>query len=129
MQPGHPGRHDPRVMTGGLKNGKLTKRRKTYKYESRDEALAAHKKKRNRARKERRCRAKKHELAASGTKTPHKTIRGGSQKKKRRVRWKWAKSIRRTKQRRQWRRAENSRIWQALRATWQKRESAENSAT
>ena len=55
-------------------------------------------------------------------------MRGGGQKKKRRVHRKWAKSIRRTKQRRQWRRAENSRIWQALRATWQKRESAENSA-
>ena len=35
----------------------------------------------------------------------------------------------RTKQRRQQRRAENSRIWQALHATWQKRESAENSTT
>ena len=55
-------------------------------------------------------------------------MRGGGQKKKRRVGRKWAKSIWHTKQRRQWRRAENSCIWQALRATWQKQEFAENSA-
>ena len=71
----------------------------------------------------------KHELAASGDETPQKSMRGGRQKKKRRVRRKWAKSIWRTKQRRQRRWAENSHIWQALRATWQKRESAEISAT
>ena len=115
-------------MTGGLNEGQPMKRRKEYKYASKEEALAARKKRRNRARKERRHRARKHELAASEEKTPQKAMRGGSQKKKRRVRRKWAKSIRRTKQRRQRRRAENSRIWQALRATWQKRESAENSA-
>ena len=105
------------------------KRGKIYKFVSKEEALAARRERRNRARKERRHCAKKHELAASEEKTPQKTMRGGSQKKKRRVCRKWAKSIQRTKQRRQRRRAENSRIWQALRATWQKRESAENSTT
>ena len=105
------------------------KRRKDYKYESKEEALGAHRQRRNRARKETCHRAMKHELAAFGKKTPQKAMRGGLQKKERRIRRKWAKSIRRTKQRRQWRRAENSQIWQALRATWQKREFAENSAT
>ena len=56
-------------------------------------------------------------------------MRDGKKEKKTRVRRKWGKSIQRAKQRRQRRRAENSRIWQALRATWQKRESAENSST
>ena len=105
------------------------KRRNDYKYETREEALVARRKRRNRAWKERRHRAREHELAASGEKTPQKAVRGGGQKKKRRVRQKWAKSIRRTKQRRRWCRVENSCIWQALRATWQKRESVENSAT
>ena len=128
MQLGHPGRHDPRVMTGGVSEGKLTKRRKSYKYESKEEALEARRKRRNRAQKERRHRARKHELATSGEKTPHRVMRGGGQKKKRRVRQKRTKSIQHTKQRRQWRWAENSRIWQALHATWQKREFAKNSA-
>ena len=83
MQSGHPGRHDPRVMTGGVNDGQPMKRRKVYKYESKEEALAARKKRRNRARKERRHRARKHELAASEEKTPQKAMRGGRQKKKR----------------------------------------------
>ena len=69
------------------------KRRKVYKYESKEEALAARRKRRNRARKERRHRARKQELTVSEEKTPQKTMRGGRQKKKRRVRRKWAKSI------------------------------------
>ena len=48
-----------------------------------EEALAVHKKRRNQARKERRHRVRNHELAAFGEKTPHKTMRGGGQKKKR----------------------------------------------
>ena len=87
-------------MTGGLNEGQPMKRGKIYKFKSKEEALAARKKRRNRARKERRHRARKHELAASEEKTPQKAMCGGSQKKKRRVRRKWAKSIRRTKQRR-----------------------------
>ena len=52
-QSGHPGRHDPRVMTRGLSEGQPMKRRKEYKFKSKEEALAARKKRRNRARKER----------------------------------------------------------------------------
>ena len=59
-------------MTSGVGEENPMKRRKSYKYESRDEALVARKKKRNRVRKERCRRARMHELAASGTKTPHK---------------------------------------------------------
>ena len=59
------------------------KRRKEYKYKSKEEALAARRKRKNRARKERRHRARKHELATSGEKTPQKAMRRGRQKKKR----------------------------------------------
>ena len=125
MQPGHPGHHDPRVMKGGVVDGKTMKRRKLYKYETRDKALATRRKKRNRVQKEMRSCARMHELAACGAKTHHKAMRGDGEKKKRRLHQKWAKSIRRTKQRRERCWAENSRIWQALHATWQKRKSTE----
>ena len=67
---------------------------------------------------ERRHHVRMHKLAASTTKTPHKTIHGGNQRKKRWVHQKWAKSTQRTKQRRQRHWVEKSQIWQALCATW-----------
>ena len=116
-------------MTGGVRDRNPTKRIKLYKYASKEEALTARRKRRNRARRERRRHARMQELAASRDDQCHKATRGGKKEKNTRVRRKWGKSIRRAKQRRQRRRAENSRIWQALRATWQKRDSAENSST
>ena len=107
---GHLGHHDPWVMTGGSRGANPTKRRKYYKYETKEETLAACRRNRNRAQKGRHRCAKMHELAASREKTPHKAMFVGGQKKKRRVCWKWARSIQHTKQRRKWRRAENSQI-------------------
>ena len=117
-------------MTSGLSKGHPMKRRKDYKYESKEEALEARRKRRNRVRKERRHRARKHELTTSGEKTPQKTMRGGRQKKKETSTSEMAQSLSgRMKQRRHRCQAENSWIWQVLRATWQEQESAENSAT
>ena len=45
MQLGHPGHHDPQVMIGEERERNSTQRRKFYKYASKEQALAACKKK------------------------------------------------------------------------------------
>ena len=58
-----PGRHDPRVGKGGFSVQDPTKNSK-YKYETKEIALVAAKKRKNRARKDRRHRAKQCLMAA-----------------------------------------------------------------
>ena len=91
--------------------------------------MAARKKRRNRARAERRRRARVHLMAAGKVIEAQRTIqRGTSTPMKRNVRRRFAKSVRRTKQKRKRRQAVNRRIWQELRATTQKWEDPETPA-
>ena len=92
MQPGHSERHDPRVMTGGVKDGIPTKRRKIYKYTTRDEALAGHKKKRKTEFK--RKGATVQECMSWLPMEKDNAMRGGGKKKKRWVHQEWGKSLR-----------------------------------
>ena len=125
-----PGRHDLRTA-GGYYGGTPTKiqRNKKWKYQDRETALAAKKQRRNRARAERRRRARVHLMAAGQViEAQHKIQRGASTPTKKTVRRRFAKSVRRTKQKRRRRQAVNRRIWQELRATTQKWEDPETPA-
>ena len=81
------GRHDPRARKGGVSDGKPTKRKRIYKYVSKDEATDAMKKKRNRARAERRRRARKCLMAAEEKAHSKMQQRGGANK--------WKKAVKR----------------------------------
>ena len=88
--------------------------------------MAARKKRRNRARAERRRRARMHLMAAGRViEAQRKIQRGTSTPKRANGRRRFAKSVRRAKQRRRRRQAVNRRIWQELRATTQKWEDPE----
>ena len=121
------GRHDPRTA-GGCRGGRPTKAKKKqkWKYVDRETAMAARKQRRNRARAERRRRARSHLMAAGKViEAQRKIQRGTSTQKKTNVRRRFAKSVRRTKQKRRRCQAVNRRIWQELRMTTQKREDPE----
>ena len=126
-----PGRHDPRIQ-GGVGEGTPTKlkRKQKWKYENRETAMAARKQRRNRARAERRRRARVHLMAAGQVIEAQRKIQRGSStpQKKANGRHRFAKSVRRTKQKRRRRQAVNRRIWQELRATTQKWEDPETPA-
>ena len=110
----HPRRHDLRGGLGGISVQEPTIKRK-YKYETKDIAVAAAKKRKNRARKDRRCRAKQH-LTAAQKKKMHeeKMIQGRTKEQKIRAREQFRKEIKRTKQQRRRRQAINRQIWQEL---------------
>ena len=88
-----------------------------YKYESREEALAARKDRASRARRERRRRAAEHLMAAQPTEKVHIQKRGGQKAWKTSVRRKYNRDVRRQKQRKQRRQAVNRQIWERLQAT------------
>ena len=89
--------------------------------------MAARKQRRNRARAERRRRARVHLMAAGKVIEAQRKVQRGSStpQKKANGRRRFAKSVRRTKQKRRRRQAVNRRIWQELRATTQKWETPE----
>ena len=90
---------------------------KVYKYECKEDALAAKKKRDNRARTERRRRAVERLTAAQEEKmSPSMKKRGGKSSWKRSVRRRYNRDLRRQKQRKQRRQAVNHQIWQRLQA-------------
>ncbi|MCV6575517.1 MAG: retroviral-like aspartic protease family protein, partial [Cohaesibacter sp.] len=92
-------------------------KQKYYKYGCREDALAAKKKKDNRARIERRRRAVDRLTAANEEKmSPSMKKRGGKSSWKQSVRRKYNRDLRRQKQRKQRRQAVNRQIWQRLQA-------------
>ena len=90
-----------------------------YKYESKEEALAARKTRRNRARKMRHCHAIQHLMAASEEeKAPPKMQKRGVVKKwKMYTRLRYSHDLRQGKQRKKRRQELNRQIWQQLRAS------------
>ena len=77
-------------------------KRKCYKYDCKEDALAAKKKRDNRARTERRCRAVEHLTAAQEEKmSPSMKKRGGKSNWKRSVRCRYNRDLRQQKQRKQ----------------------------
>ena len=108
------GRHDPRVRTVETMKEEPTKQQK-YKYESREDALAAKRKRSNRAHRERRRRAVERLMAANEEiQSPTMRKRGGQKTWKNPVRRRYNRDLRRQKQRRQRRQAVNRQIWQRL---------------
>ena len=104
-------------------------KKQKWKYINRETALAARKQRQNRARAERRRRARVHLMAAGRVIEAQRMIqRGSSTPSKKTIRRRFAKSVRRTKQKRKRRQAVNRRIWQELRATTQKWEDPETPA-
>ena len=90
-------------------------KKKSYKYASRDEAVAAQKKRSNRARGMRRRRAVERLMAAEDEEKTSKMQRRGGQKHwKLSSRRRYNRDIRRQKQRKQRRQAVNRQIWQRL---------------
>ena len=89
--------------------------KRKYKYETKEIAVAAAKKRKNRARKYRRRRAKQH-LTAAQKKEVHeeKMIQGRTKEQKIHARKKYRNDIKRAKQRRRRRQAINRQIWQEL---------------
>ena len=110
----HPGRHDLQVGLGGISVQEPTIKRK-YKYETNEIAVAAAKKKKNGARKDRRHRVKQHLTVAQKKEVPEgKMIQGRTKEQKIHARKKYRKDIKRAKQRRRRRQAINRQIWQEL---------------
>ena len=94
--------------------GKPTKHQK-YKYKSREDALAAKRKRSNRAHRGRRHRVVELLMAANeDIKSPTMSKRGGQKTWKSSVRRRYNRDLRRQKQRRQRRQAVNCQIWQRL---------------
>ena len=95
---------------------KPTKEEK-YKYDSREEALAAKRKRSNRAHRERRRRAVERLMAANeDIQSPTMTKRGGQKTWKMPVRRRYNRDLRRQKQQKKRRQAVNRQIWQRLQA-------------
>ena len=88
--------------------------------------MVARKKRRNRARAKRRCRARVHLMAAGKVIEAQRKVQHGTlTPKKANGHRRFAKSVRRTKQKRKRRQAVNRQIWQELRDTMQKWEDPE----
>ena len=75
-----------------------TKKEKNYKYQSKEIAMAAIKKRKNRARREWRCCAHQYWMAAQDEKVPQKQVQECIRKQKMQVRKDYKKTIKHTKQ-------------------------------
>ena len=105
-------------------------KRQNYKYETKEMALAAAKRRKNRARKDRRRCAKQHLTAAQKMQVPQADVKQGrTREDKMKARREYRKVIKRAKQQRRRRQVVNRQIWKELRAGLPKMEEEATSST